>query len=55
MIVVYLMAVTRTPSGSFVPSLCALAGLLLVCGVVVSRLPEPARLGAAREAADQPS
>ena len=42
-VVVYLMAVTRTSSGSFVPSLCALAGLLLICGVVVSRLPEPAR------------
>jgi cyanate permease len=41
-VVVYLMAVTRTPSGSFVPSLCALAALLLICGVVVSRLPEPA-------------
>ena len=54
-IVVYLMAVTRTSSGSFVPALCTLAGLLLLCGAVVSRLPEPARLGAAREAADQPS
>jgi sugar phosphate permease len=42
-VVVYLMAVTRTPSGSFVPSLCALSALLLICGVVVSRLPEPAR------------
>jgi MFS family permease len=42
-VLVYLMAVTRTSSGSFVPSLCALAGLLLICGVVVSRLPEPAR------------
>jgi sugar phosphate permease len=42
-VVVYLMEVTRTPSGSFVPSLCALAALLLVCGVVVSRLPEPNR------------
>ena len=42
-VVVYLMAVTRTSSGSFVPSLCALAALLLICGVVVSRLPEPAR------------
>lgn len=41
-VLVYLMAVTRTPSGSFVPSLCVLAGLLLICGVVVSRLPEPA-------------
>jgi sugar phosphate permease len=41
-VVVYLMAVTRTPSGSFVPSLCALAVLLLICGIAVSRLPEPA-------------
>jgi MFS family permease len=40
-IVVWLMDVTRTSSGSFVPSLCVLSGLLLVCGVVVSRLPEP--------------
>ena len=47
-VVVYLMAVTRTPSGSFVPSLFALAGLLLVSGLVMSRLPEPAyHLGAA--------
>jgi MFS family permease len=42
-VVVYLMELTRTPSGSFVPSLCTLSVLLLVCGVVVSRLPEPAR------------
>jgi sugar phosphate permease len=42
-VVVYLMAITRTPSGSFVPSLCALSALLLICGVVVARLPEPAR------------
>ena len=41
-IVVYLMAVTRTSSGSFVPSMCALAVLLLICGIVVWRLPEPA-------------
>jgi MFS family permease len=41
-VVVYLMAITRTSSGSFVPSLCALAALLLICGVVVLRLPEPA-------------
>ncbi len=40
---VFLMAVTRTPSGSFVPSLSALAVLLLVGGLVVSRLPEPAQ------------
>ena len=41
---VLLMALTRTPSGSFVPSLCALAFLLLVGGLVASRLPEPDRL-----------
>ena len=40
---VFLMAVTRTSSGSFVPSLSALAVLLLVGGLVVSRLPEPAQ------------
>jgi MFS family permease len=44
-VVVYLMELTRTPSGSFVPSLCTLAVLLFVCGVVVSRLPEPTRAG----------
>ena len=38
---VYLMEVTRTSSGSFVPSLCALSVLMLICGLVVSRLPEP--------------
>jgi MFS family permease len=38
---VLLMALTRTPSGSFVPSLSALAFLLLVGGLVASRLPEP--------------
>lgn len=43
-VVVYLMTLTRTSSGSFVPSLCVLAGLLLVCGLVVSRLPEPVLL-----------
>ncbi|MGZ4494317.1 MAG: MFS transporter [Nocardioides sp.] len=48
---VYLMALTRTPSGSFVPSLCALAGLLLVGGLVAARLPEPARHRALRDAA----
>jgi MFS family permease len=41
-VVVYLMALTRTPDGSFVPALCMLAGLLLLGGLVVSRLPEPA-------------
>ena len=40
-VVVYLMAVTRTPDGSFVPALCTLSGLLLVSGLAVSRLPEP--------------
>ncbi len=40
---VFLMAVTRTSSGSFVPSLSVLAGLLLLGGLVVSRLPEPAQ------------
>jgi hypothetical protein len=40
---VLLMAVTRTPGGSFVPSLTVLACLLLVGGLVVSRLPEPAQ------------
>ena len=40
---VALMALTRTSSGSFGPSLGALAGLLVVGGLVVSRLPEPVR------------
>lgn len=39
---VLLMEVVRSPSGSFVPSLLALAALLLAAGVVASRLPEPA-------------
>ncbi len=38
---VALMAVTRTPSGSFGPSLGVLAALLLVGGLVALRLPEP--------------
>ena len=42
-VVVFLMALTRTPDGSFVPALCTLSGLLLIGGVVVSRLPEPGR------------
>lgn len=42
-VVVYLMTLTRTPAGSFAPSLCVLAGLLLACGLLVSRLPEPAQ------------
>ncbi len=40
---VLLMALTRTPSGSFTPSLGASAGLLLLGAIVVHRLPEPAR------------
>lgn len=39
-VLVYLMDLTKTGSGSFVPSLCVLAGLLLVAGAVVWRLPE---------------
>lgn len=39
---VLLMALTRTASGSFVPSLTVLAGLLLVSGLVALRMPEPA-------------
>lgn len=42
-VVVFLMSLVRTDAGSFVPSLCVLSGLLLVGGVVVSRLPEPSR------------
>ena len=40
-VVVYLMTLTRTSSGSFVISLCVLAALLLISGLVLSRLPEP--------------
>ena len=40
---VYLMALTRTASGSFVPSLSVLAGLLLVGGLVALRMPEAVR------------
>jgi MFS family permease len=40
---VLLMAATRTDSGSFTPSLVALAVLLLAAGAVASRLPEPNR------------
>jgi MFS-type transporter involved in bile tolerance (Atg22 family) len=46
---VLLMAATRTSSGSFVPSLAVLAGLLVLGGAVVSRLPEPAHHLALRE------
>lgn len=42
-VVVYLMAATRTSSGSYVPSLCVLSALLLLGGLVVSRLPEAER------------
>lgn len=42
LVVVYLMELTRTSSGSFLPSLCTLAGLLVLSAVVVSRLPEAA-------------
>ncbi|MGH3444460.1 MAG: MFS transporter, partial [Nocardioidaceae bacterium] len=38
---VYLMVVTRTPSGSFTPSLIGLAVLLVAGAAVASRLPEP--------------
>ena len=38
---VYLMAVTRAPDGSFLPSLVVLAVLLLGAGLVALRLPEP--------------
>ena len=46
---VVLMSLTRTPSGSFTPSLAVLAALLLVAGLVASRLPEPARHIALRD------
>jgi MFS family permease len=44
-VVVYLMAVTRTASGSFVPSLSVLALLLLIGGLVAYRMPEAASAG----------
>jgi sugar phosphate permease len=40
-VVVYLMSATQTSSGSFVPSLCVLSALILLGGLVASRLPEP--------------
>jgi MFS family permease len=46
---VYLMAMARTPSGSFLPSLLILAAMLLVGGLVASRMPEPAHHRSARE------
>ena len=39
---VYLMAMTRTSSGSFLPSLAALAVLMLLAAFAALRLPEPA-------------
>ncbi len=48
-VVVYLMSLTRAPSGSFVPSLTVLSGLLLVGGLVAWRLPEPAHHLALRD------
>lgn len=42
-VVVFAMSLTRTGSGSFLPSLATLAVLLLVSGLVVSRLPEARR------------
>jgi len=46
---VVLMALTRTSSGSFTPSLTVLAALLVAAGVAVSRLPEPAHHLALRD------
>jgi MFS family permease len=40
-VVVYLMSATQTSSGSFVPSLAVLSVLILLGGMVASRLPEP--------------
>lgn len=52
---VYLMVVTRTPSGSFTPSLLGLAVLLLVGAAVATRLPEPrVHLDATGEVAGAP-
>lgn len=48
-VVVFLMSLARTDSGSFVPSLCVLSGLLLVGGVITSRLPEPSKHFALKE------
>jgi sugar phosphate permease len=47
---VLLMELTRTPSGSFTPSLCALAGLLLIGALALHRLPEPTHHLALRDA-----
>ena len=51
---VFLMAATRTTSGSFVPSLLVLAGLLLVGGLVAWRMPEAAHHVRSRSAAGGP-
>jgi sugar phosphate permease len=51
---VFLMAATRTASGSFVPSLLVLAGLLLVGGLVAWRMPEAAHHVRSRAAAGGP-
>lgn len=47
---VLLMALTRTPSGSFTPSLGILAALLFLGAILVRRLPEPQHHLALREA-----
>lgn len=47
---VLLMELTRTPSGSFTPSLSVLAGLLLLAALALSRLPEPTHHLALRDA-----
>jgi sugar phosphate permease len=52
---VVLMALTRTSSGSFTPSLVVLAMLLVIAGLVVSRLPEPAVHRALRESLADPA
>lgn len=46
-VVVLLMSLGRTDDGSFTPSLVVLAVLMLVSGVVIYRLPEPAQRSAA--------
>ena len=46
---VLLMELTRTSSGSFTPSLGALAGLLVLGALFVHRLPEPPHLQTVRE------
>ncbi len=46
---VLLMALTRTSSGSFTPSLTVLAVLMVGAGIAISRLPEPAHHLALRD------